>query len=62
MKEIIVKIAPDGSSAETEVQGVKGGQCTDITKNLLAALGSVEDQKKTPDYFQLDTSVVENQT
>lgn len=59
--EIIVTISPDGSSATTEVKGVKGKSCKDITKQLLEALGVVEQDKKTPEYFMEEQSVVHNQ-
>lgn len=58
MKEVIIKISPDGSSVTTEVQGVKGPACEDITKALVGALGEQTDSKRTPDFFLQDCEVV----
>ena len=58
MREITVKIAADGSTTETSVNGVKGKGCEDLTKSLLNALGTVEDSKKNPEYFLQDIGVV----
>lgn len=58
MKEIIVRIAADGSSTQTEVQGMKGEKCEDLTKALLNAIGTVEDSEKSPEFFLQDIGVV----
>lgn len=60
MKEITVTIAPDGSSVKTEVAGVKGPSCEDLTKALVGALGTVEESGKTPEFYLQDLSVVQN--
>lgn len=57
-RTVIVKISPDGSKASTEVQGVKGASCEDVTEALVDALGTVDKSGKTPEYFQEDLSVV----
>lgn len=58
MPEIIVKIAADGSTTETSVNGVKGKGCEELTKTLLNALGTIEDSKKNSEFFLQDISVV----
>lgn len=60
MKEITITIAKDGSTAKTEVAGVKGPSCEDLTKALVGALGQVEESGKTPEYYLQDLSVVHN--
>jgi len=57
MKTIKTTISPDGSKASIEVEGVKGPSCTEITKNLSDALGTVIGEEKTPEFFE---SAVDN--
>lgn len=52
MKTIDIKISPDGSKVETEVNGVKGASCEELTEQLHKALGSVTDNKKTSEYYE----------
>lgn len=54
MKTIKVTISKDGSSVNTEVEGVKGEACTDVTKKMLEALGTVEETGKTNEYYESD--------
>jgi hypothetical protein len=51
MKTVTITIAPDGS-IKSEVSGVVGKGCQDIDKAILAALGKVGKETKTPDYFK----------
>jgi hypothetical protein len=60
MKEITVTIAKDGSSVKTEVAGVKGPSCEDLTKAMVNALGHVEESGKTPEYYLQDVTVIHN--
>ena len=50
MKQIKITISPEGE-IKVEVSGVKGKSCTDLTRQLEAALGDTERSKKKPDYF-----------
>jgi len=50
-QEIIVSISPSGEVKVT-VNGVRGPACTDLTKAIEQALGSVKADRKTPEYFQ----------
>jgi len=52
MKQINVKISPDGSKVETEVNGVKGTACEEITAQLTKALGVVAESKRTSEYYE----------
>ena len=56
--EIIITISPDGSSVQTEVHGVKGKSCEDVTKQLVKAFGEVSSSSKTPEYYMQEESVV----
>lgn len=58
MKEAIITIAPDGSSATTEISGVKGAKCEDITKAFNNVLGQVTEDKKLPEYYLQEAAVV----
>ena len=40
------------AGVSVEVDGVKGGKCTDVTKQLEEALGTVSKRDKKPDYFK----------
>lgn len=52
MKTIDVKISKDGSSMETEVNGVKGSSCEEITNQFLTAVGSVQKTERTQEYYE----------
>ena len=56
--QILVKISRDGSSTETHVDGVPGAKCEDVTRSMLEAIGEIQSNKKTPEYYQEDLSVV----
>ena len=43
-------IAQDGTVRE-EVQGVKGGECTDVTLPFEEALGNLETRQFKPEYY-----------
>lgn len=49
-KQIEIVIAPDGKSTVT-TKGYTGSSCQDASKFLEKALGQVEADKKTADYF-----------
>jgi hypothetical protein len=51
MQEIKFVIAPDGS-VRTEVKGVKGASCKDLTRQIEQALGSVKSSKPTAENFE----------
>ena len=46
---VIVTIGPDGS-VQTEVQGVKGASCYDVTQQLEKTLGTVKETQKTAEF------------
>ncbi len=50
MEQIEITIEKSGKIS-FHVQGVKGQKCLDLTKPLELALGSVEDRKKTADFY-----------
>lgn len=56
--EIIIVISPDGSSVKTEVQGIKGKSCEDVTKQLVKAFGEIEASSKTFEYYMQEEGVV----
>lgn len=49
--DILVSISPSGE-VEIKVNGVAGPSCTDLTKAIEQALGSVKTDRKTPEYFR----------
>ena len=51
MKEIIVDIGLDGE-VKVETKGYKGKSCTDASKFIEEALGTVTSNKFTPEYYQ----------
>lgn len=50
-KEVIVKISANGQDVEVEASGFVGGGCKDFTKQILDALGTVDEEKLKPEYF-----------
>ena len=50
-QDIVFDIDPDGNITIT-VEGVKGKDCTELTKQLEEALGVVIDQQYTSEYYQ----------
>ncbi len=51
MPEILFNIDKDGNITIT-VEGVSGGSCTDLTKELEEAFGIVLDQQYTSEYYE----------
>ena len=53
MPSIIVTIPADPAQPTTiKVEGVKGGGCANLTKGLEQALGSVQSEAKTDEYYE----------
>lgn len=51
MSEIKIVISPDGSKVTTDVEGVIGSSCEELTKNLFETLGEVVENTKKPDFY-----------
>ena len=51
-KEVKVTISKDGSKMEWDAYGFKGASCRDFAKSILEAVGTVEEEKKKPSYFE----------
>lgn len=50
MKEIILTFNDDGT-VDKEVKGFKGGTCKDATKFIEQAIGTVTEEKLSPEYY-----------
>jgi hypothetical protein len=50
-KEVKITISKDGNSASIEVNGVKGGSCSDITSLLEKSLGVVTDRTIKDEFY-----------
>jgi len=50
-KEVVVKISPDGEKVEVDANGFVGGTCKDFMKNVMNALGTVQEEKKKPEFY-----------
>lgn len=50
MEKIIIRIKPDATTT-IEVNGVKGASCKDLTKGLEEALGAVQSEEKTGEFY-----------
>ena len=46
-----IAISPTGE-VKIEVKGVTGGACLDLTRDLEAKLGTVEDRQHKPEFYQ----------
>ncbi|MES2459750.1 MAG: DUF2997 domain-containing protein [Armatimonadota bacterium] len=55
-EQIVVTLSPDGS-VQTEVSGVKGKSCYDVTRQLEAALGTVTHDDKTAEFTEKPVEV-----
>lgn len=55
MPEIIVTIAPDGTT-KILTQGFAGVLCRDATREIERALGVVADEKITSEYYNFETN------
>lgn len=49
MKKITITIDQEGNS-EIDVQGYTGSQCTEVTKAIEQALGTVVEREKKPEF------------
>lgn len=51
MKEIIVKIAPDGKIT-IQTRGYRGAECLDASKAIEEALGEIGEVKYTTEFYE----------
>lgn len=51
MPQIIIDIAPDGST-KVSASGFHGSSCTDATRAIRAALGEQTSENRTPEFYQ----------
>jgi hypothetical protein len=56
MQEITIRVGK-GGKINLNVDGVKGGSCKDLTKNLEKAFGNVSDTENTQEYYEQEQSV-----
>ena len=54
-QELQISITPEGE-VKIEVKGVKGADCTEVTKEIEEALGVVTDRQYTGEYYQQEQS------
>jgi len=55
-EEIEFTIGPDGDIG-IQVKGTKGKKCTDLTKDLIEALGMIKNTNYTSEYYQQEEQV-----
>lgn len=55
MKDLLITITPSGEIA-IEATGFKGKSCETATRAIEAALGTVKQRKKKPEYHVITTS------
>lgn len=53
-EEIEFTIGPDGN-IDIQVKGAKGKKCTELTKEIIEALGIVKNTNYTSEYYQQET-------
>jgi len=58
MPEIKIIISPDGSKVTTDVEGVTGSSCADLTENLFKALGTIEENTKKPEFYMEEDACI----
>ena len=52
MEEVKIVISPDGRKVTVAASGFSGPGCEAATRAIVAALGSVESDTKTPEFYQ----------
>ncbi len=55
MKTIDVIVAPDGSS-RVQTHGFTGSQCKEASRFLEQALGTIESEQLTADFYRVETA------
>lgn len=50
-REVEVKITKDGAKVEFDAKGFEGTSCSDFMGTIFKALGTVEEEKKKPEYY-----------
>jgi hypothetical protein len=58
MRQIKILIKKD-ATVQTEVNGVKGEKCTDLTKKLVDRLGDKVKEEQTGEYFEVDETTTD---
>ena len=51
-KTLEFKISPDGTKVDVDAKGFTGGGCKEFSKDILKSLGTVEEEKKKPEFFE----------
>ena len=59
-QELQIVISPEGK-VQIEVQGVKGPGCTELTRFLEEALGTVDERTFKAEYYVSDSTGIQNQ-
>jgi hypothetical protein len=62
MPELTIIISPDGSKVTTDVEGITGSSCEDLTENLFKALGTIQESEKKPEFYVEETECVSCKT
>lgn len=52
MAQVIVRINKDGSNVEIDNIGFSGSSCEDLTKAVSSSIGSIEEIKTKPEYYE----------
>ena len=55
MKQVQIRISPDGSKVKVEGKGFVGEGCTEVTRKFLEQAGSIESQELKPSYYDTET-------
>ncbi len=56
MPELKIIISADGHEVTTDVDGMQGSSCEDLTENLFKAIGTVQKRIKKPEYYVEETT------
>lgn len=52
MKEVSITVSPDGGVVDIDAEGFTGSSCKDFLKLTMEALGSVEQERRKPEFFR----------
>lgn len=58
VRQVEIRISPDGSKVKVEGKGFVGEGCTEVTRKFLAEAGSIESQELKPSFYDTETEQV----
>jgi len=58
MQEVTIKVSKDGQKVEIDAVGFSGGLCKEFMNKTIQALGTIQEEKKKPEYFNHEGNTI----